>query len=86
MKAGPHTNPAAPARHRPPSPPRGNDRKALQLSATSPLREEVIAGRRIWMPRSRAPERATTACSPGPGWSRPWSCPSSCSPSPCCIA
>jgi hypothetical protein len=44
MKAGPHTNPAAPARHRPPSPPRGNDRKALQLSATSPLREEAIAG------------------------------------------
>ena len=44
MKAGPHTNPAAPARHRPPSPPRGNDSKALQLSTTSPLREEVIAG------------------------------------------
>jgi len=44
MKAGPHTNPAAPARHRPPSPPRGNDRKALQLSATPPVREEVIAG------------------------------------------
>jgi hypothetical protein len=44
MKAGPHTNPAAPARHRPPSPPRGNDRKALLLSATSPLREEAIAG------------------------------------------
>ena len=44
MKARPHTNPAAPARHRPPSRPRGNDRKALQLSATSPLREEAIAG------------------------------------------
>src|SRR5450759_1270419 len=44
MKAGPHTNPAAPARHRPPSPPRGNDRKALQLSATPPVREEAIAG------------------------------------------
>jgi hypothetical protein len=44
MKARPHTNPAAPARHRPPSRPRGNDRKALQLSATPPLREEVTAG------------------------------------------
>jgi hypothetical protein len=44
MKAGPHTNPAAPARHRPPSPPRGNDRKALQLSATPHVREEVTAG------------------------------------------
>jgi hypothetical protein len=44
MKAGPHTNPAAPARHRPPSPPRGNDRKTLPLSATSPVREEAIAG------------------------------------------
>ena len=44
MKAGPHTNPAAPARHRPPSPPRGNDSKALLLSTTSPLREEAIAG------------------------------------------
>jgi len=44
MKAGPHTNPAVPASHRPPSPPRGNDRKTLLLSATSPLREEAIAG------------------------------------------
>ena len=44
MNAGPHTNPAAPARHRPPSPPRGNDSKALLLSTTSPLREEAIAG------------------------------------------
>ena len=44
MKARPHTNPAAPARHRPPSRPRGPDRKALQLSATPPVREEVIAG------------------------------------------
>ena len=38
MKAGPHTNPAVPASHRPPSPPRGNDRKTLLLSATSALR------------------------------------------------
>lgn len=45
MKAGPHTNPAAAARHRLPSRPRGNDRKALQLSATPPLREEAVAGR-----------------------------------------
>ena len=44
MKAGPHTNPAVPGRHRPPSRPRWNDRKALQLSATPPVREEVIAG------------------------------------------
>jgi hypothetical protein len=44
MNAGTHTNPAARARHRPPSRPWGNDCKALLLSATQPVPEKVIVG------------------------------------------
>jgi len=60
MKAGPHTNPAAPARHRPPSPPPGTTAKPCSWAPLRPCarrwsRDAESGCRGLELPNARRP-------------------------------